>query len=1179
MTRVTQDFDFTIHEDEPSINSAADKETESPPEEVKTRESLGAEEVVEEDPEEASPGPITQLAEETADEAAEDLSTATTTDTIGEAAPETLEELAYEFTEDPTDAPQAESAEEPEGLVEESNEQHVDESENLPSEMHEESEEQATEGNDAAAPADQAKEPQDTREAIAEEASEGAAPAASEVGSEAEGEHNASADHEEEIEQHHEEHDILDDSQNHALDQDTEDLSMEHDDDREARPEDGEIHNESEVHHDDRDAEEDDAQEGDDEDSQDAQSRRISALSSNGYRRTSGRTDALIQAAARAVVARIEKRGSSSDAHSIDGDAEFSILSHTTDAHEDEDEVSGLGDHTELSYAERSEASLRASDAGSATAPATDDPGNDSSSHNEADDDVFSDRSPRSSMGSISSDPDRKYSLDETISQATHSPRISNISQYDKDDFIPTARNTPRPPFRTPSSVRAMQMSSPPTSVYGSPRSSKRHYPTISRLGSPTVSAQYSPKGRSTPSRLKERKEAPLVLLHVTLLPLRWPWADVLEVAEVEELSQPAKSLRDSWRQLQDRMGDTVLERGVLLPHPQDDYELLEERVLEALELPLKRKARILECGHYLGPSNIMTIESDTESEDEDWEKDGRLSRIDEEDKSHWCNTCKHEIKYESLGPGKVFRVKVYASNGLMKAGAWGACWKEMERVDIEIEPIVDASLQGELNELATEQERREEEARIAEEMEEAEEDMEHDGHFDSSVMADQGQAHILSSPPVADMRLEQQSRSLMSRPQSRILNQSPNPDMRMQEHHTSVVNRQQRFMTESPSQDMDMVGGRQSMASPRNSRMLSSPPPPSNLRIEDRAHSTELNHRQSHIMSSPRTSDMRIEDRTHSPALTHSQSRVYSSPAMRESHMDSHHIDTERRRRDEERLREIYGHTPPHHHEDIPSPSGHHHEDSYMPGPSPPSPSQEAFERREERRETRRKAYQSASLPELLLEAAKVVLQDRRNLVIGLLGVIALMLALRGSSGSADRYSVHNHFPMAGIREVPSVQPAEPIVHNPVVEEVKEIPTIEKAIPAKIEAPRPDIEEELEILTETVLATEVVTELVTETEVVNKEVRRVVETVTEVETVKVTATTTTTEMVHETVQVPVQVPVEEPVAPNPCDDMSSEAKAPAVNEVVFDAEPEIVEKVPAKDDAVEVDSTQHDEL
>lgn len=324
----------------------------------------------------------------------------------------------------------------------------------------------------------------------------------------------------------------------------------------------------------------------------------------------------------------------------------------------------------------------------------------DSSSHHEHEDDVFSDNSPRSSMGSVSEADKQKIS-----SAKNRSTRVSDIPQFEQDEgFVPTVRDTPRPPFRSPSSVQALQMSSPPASVIGSPRSSRRTpRPTVSRLGSPSVSAHYSSK--KTPPRFK-RNTPPLVLLHVTVMPSRWPWGHVLDNAHPNELSSEGKTLWDSWRQLQGRTGDTIADRGILLPHPQNDYEVLEERLLETLELPLRRRARILECGHYLGPANEMALAEDVESEDEENYDEKPSARQSLAEKTHWCKTCHSNIRYDSLGTGKVFRVKVYASNGLMRAGAWEACWKEMERVDVELEPIIDAKLQEELVHLAAEQER-----------------------------------------------------------------------------------------------------------------------------------------------------------------------------------------------------------------------------------------------------------------------------------------------------------------------------------------------------------------------------------------------------------------------------------------------------------------------------------------
>lgn len=336
------------------------------------------------------------------------------------------------------------------------------------------------------------------------------------------------------------------------------------------------------------------------------------------------------------------------------------------------------------------------------------------SSHHDQDDDVFSSsHSARSSMGSnLEADHLLKRShSDVAARRMTGGSHISDMQPYDPDEeFVPAVRETPRPPFRSPSSVKAMQMNSPPPSVIGSARSARRAgRSSISRIGSPAISTQYSPK--KTPPRFK-RNTPPLVLLHVTLLPLRWPWADLMDNARPSELSEAGKTLREAWKQLQTRVGDTVSDRGILLPHPQNDFEILEERLLEAMELPLLRRARILECGHYLGPANETSLNDDGElvSDDEDFDEKPPVDK----DQRHWCATCQSDIRYDSLGEGKVFRTKVYASNGLMKAGAWDACWKEMERVDVELEPIVDPSVLDELERIAATQEREAIEAEIA---------------------------------------------------------------------------------------------------------------------------------------------------------------------------------------------------------------------------------------------------------------------------------------------------------------------------------------------------------------------------------------------------------------------------------------------------------------------------------
>lgn len=322
--------------------------------------------------------------------------------------------------------------------------------------------------------------------------------------------------------------------------------------------------------------------------------------------------------------------------------------------------------------------------------------GADNGSHEGHDDDVFSDNSPRSSMGSMSEGDPRKTGHD-----GLRSPRISDIQQqYDEGEY---QKVTPRSSLR---SASAKVTSPTEGSGSGIPRSGRRSaLPTVSRLGSPSLSAQYSAK--KTPPRFK-KNDPPLVLLHVTLLPLRWAWGDVLDEAKTSELSEGVKTLREAWRQLEDTIGDTIQDRGVLLPHPQNDFEVMEERLLEALELPFKSRARILECGHYLGPSNEMPFADEHDSEDDEttYDDDGSARVSASKKDTHWCTTCSCEIPVDALGAGKIYRVKVYASNGLLRAGAWEACWKEMERVDIEIEPMMDAKLQDEMVHLAARQDK-----------------------------------------------------------------------------------------------------------------------------------------------------------------------------------------------------------------------------------------------------------------------------------------------------------------------------------------------------------------------------------------------------------------------------------------------------------------------------------------
>ena len=711
----------------------------------------------------------------------------------------------------------------------------------------------------------------------------------------------------------------------------------------------------------------------------DPSSRRDSYLSTTSAtyspRRASGRTEALIHAAARNIVAQIEHN---EEPQSLE-ETEQSFMSETNTL-----------DDRRASEAYTVDESRRSSEGGDADQARSADEGAYSSSHHENEDDVFSDHSPRSSVGSTSdaavSDADvRKMDENVTRRSRTRSPRVSGVSgfsqyEHDEEDFIPTVRGTPRPAFRSPSSVKAMQMSSPPASVFGSPRSSRRTpLPTVSRLGSPGISAQYSPK--KTPPRFK-RNTPPLVLLHVTLLPLRWPWGDVLECAEQEELSTDGKNLKDAWTQLQDRMGDTTCERGILLPHPQNDYEVLEERLLEALELPLRRRARILECGHYLGPANDSSILDEMDDSDEEYDDEANFVVHSPGRQTHWCSTCCSDIRYDSLGADKVFRVKVYASNGLMKAGAWDTCWKEMERVDVELEPLVEISVQHELGRLQAEQERRLDESHALE--------------LRRSLAQDED--YVQAEVPNIEVEEVEEEPSYLAEPQEE--------------------------------------------SSPQHAQQSAPVSPDEGRRLRDEGR--------------------RLRDEG-------------------------------RRLRDEERLREIYGHGPPPTHPEPDSP-----DPSFTAHGSPASPSVEAYERRQERaRTSAAQVYKTASLPELLLESVRVLLQDRRNVVILVMGVLVALLALRTPGGAAarDMDPAQEIEKLVERREaviVPSQDTSSAILHETVAASSAQA-SIESVAPAsehsvdpctasQSRAPEVSISQEVIRVVETVTETAIETATVTQT-------------------------------------------------------------------------------------------------
>lgn len=306
-----------------------------------------------------------------------------------------------------------------------------------------------------------------------------------------------------------------------------------------------------------------------------------------------------------------------------------------------------------------------------------------------------------------SSGPDEPV-FDDTINMTGQSsPRTSHHSNDEISElpfesrsgsYVPEQRQSSpyipietRSPFRNPSSVRAMQLENTPPPFIMSPSSQHRYkLNDSSRNSTPRSTRSYRSAVRS-PSKLsptkKIKKEHPLVLLHVTVLPIILPWSQ-----ETLESVLPGYWIKN-WNLLRERVTNTVLERGILVPHPREDYDLLEERLLESLELQIPR---ILKCGHF---HLSLDEEYDRDvSETEEYDSDNDLDK---------CEDCGRRIMDGLRGSGTGQRrwdIKIYAANGLMRAGAWGAAWSEMERVDVEILPWIEDDLRRELD-LRTEQE------------------------------------------------------------------------------------------------------------------------------------------------------------------------------------------------------------------------------------------------------------------------------------------------------------------------------------------------------------------------------------------------------------------------------------------------------------------------------------------
>lgn len=303
--------------------------------------------------------------------------------------------------------------------------------------------------------------------------------------------------------------------------------------------------------------------------------------------------------------------------------------------------------------------------------------------------------------GRHSSDADEAVFDDESHHS---SPRTSHHSDDDISILLPESkyemsdqphRSSPytplkaRSPFRNPSSVRAIQMDTTPPYL-SSPKSQQRYrFTTPSRNGTPQSARSFHSTTSKSPVK-KAKREFPLVLLHVTLLPIPVSYSPAIMQKVLPH------HILENWKLLQEKVTDTVLERGILIPHPRDEYELLEERLLESLELKVPK---ILQCGHFHRDEDEGSDQNQSNHDD-----------VDSDDDADICDDCGRRVRDGRFGTGtgtKRWNIKVFAANGLMRAGAWAAAWKEMERIDVEIIPWIDEDMKRQLQLRKQEEERR----------------------------------------------------------------------------------------------------------------------------------------------------------------------------------------------------------------------------------------------------------------------------------------------------------------------------------------------------------------------------------------------------------------------------------------------------------------------------------------
>lgn len=321
-----------------------------------------------------------------------------------------------------------------------------------------------------------------------------------------------------------------------------------------------------------------------------------------------------------------------------------------------------------------------------------------------AGDDTAQASTPQRLVTSLVDEDDSLPSYHAAVHDADDERRESNISAVSVSEMSESAwysDNDLTPIINLYNPLYRRESHRPSLSPFGqrTPRRSTKGLHTRSRTGTPkslwSRSRRRISEATEAPADEPIQPDFPLVLLHVTLLPVDLSWS----FESMRQVLSP--NILDDLQKLRAKISETILTRGILVSHPQEQYELLEDRLLEALDL---QPERITKCGHFRQRSSTGSIAaSDSDS--------GVGSSIDDLE-SELCAICHHHVRPYGTAVdkgSKKWSIRVFAANGLMPASAWAVSWQDMESVDVEVLPWVGEDQRKKLEEMreAEEAERR----------------------------------------------------------------------------------------------------------------------------------------------------------------------------------------------------------------------------------------------------------------------------------------------------------------------------------------------------------------------------------------------------------------------------------------------------------------------------------------